>query len=68
MKDERGPRIEERIEYPTNTYAKVKTFAEGEIIIKVDKVWYWNEEPLRIFGNGYKFKMDEEPFKLFETE
>lgn len=44
--------------------ARVQTFV-GERIIVVDHLWCGNGIPIRVWGDGYKFKMDEEPFELF---
>ena len=44
--------------------ARVQTFF-GERVLVVEYLWCWNGVPERIWGDGYKFKMDEEPFELF---
>lgn len=62
------PKIMEwKEEYTKNTIAKVTLFDGSTKMINVEKIVYFNNLPLRIYGDGYKFKMDEEPFKIYRS-
>lgn len=50
-------------ETPIHKVAVVQSF-NGEITIPVEKLVYYNNNLIRVYGGGYKFKMDEEPFVI----
>jgi len=55
-------------------YASVVLFGDKIIRVKVTSIHFWRGEPMRLFctsledGKTYKFKYDEEPFKIEATE
>jgi len=48
--------------------ARVQTFSDGERVITVEHLWCYQGKPERVWGDGFKYKMDEEPFELFWAE
>ena len=48
--------------------ARVQTFSGEEKVIEVELIWFVDGEPVRVWGEGHKFDMREEPFTLEGSE